>query len=67
MSNQNQQEQVEHRESNGHHNQQLGLSVIDVNEPAAKPANGTFVQEGLVNKKKVKVLRDTGSEDESGT
>ena len=25
-----------------------------------KPANGTFVQEGLVNKKKVKVLRDTG-------
>ena len=60
MSNQNQQEQVEHRESNEHHNQQLGLSVIEVNEPAAKPANETFVQEGLVNNKKVKVLRDTG-------
>ena len=64
MHNQNQQEQAEHKESNEHHNQQLGLSVIEVNErqgePAAKHANETFVQERLINKKKVKVLRDTG-------
>ena len=64
MSNQNQQERKKHEERNEHHNQQLGLNVTEVNErqsePTAKQVNKLFVQEGLVNKKKVKVLRDTG-------
>ena len=58
MSNQNQQERKKHEERNEHHNQQLGLSVTEVNErqsePTAKQVNKLFVQEGLVNKKKSK-------------